>query len=94
MAWEGRQWRWLDVHHIDARKGGAKEIMKEQLGIERVVFFGDTDNDLSMFEMADESYAPENANDAIKAAATAVIGHHVEEGIARFLRERFRLESG
>ena len=91
IAWEGRQWRWLDVHHSDASKGGAIEIMKELLGVERVVCFGDSDNDLSMFEMADESYAPANANDAIKAAATAVIGHHDEEGIARFLRERFRL---
>ena len=44
-----------------------------------------------MFEVADESYAPANANDVIKAAATAVIGHHDDEGIARFLRERFRL---
>lgn len=94
VAWEGRQWRWLDVHHSDASKGGAIEIMKELLGIERVVCFGDSDNDLSMFEMADESYAPSNANDAIKAAATAIIGHHDEEGIARFLRDRFRLESG
>ena len=91
VAWEGRQWRWLDVHHSDASKGGAIEIMKELLGIERVVCFGDSDNDLSMFEMADESYAPANANDAIKAAATAIIGHHDEEGIARFLRERFKL---
>ena len=82
---------WLDVHHSDASKGGAIKIMKELLGIERVVCFGDSDNDLSMFETADESYAPANANDAIKAAATAVIGHHDDEGIARFLRERFRL---
>ena len=48
-------------------------------------------HNLGMFEMADESYAPDNPNDAIKAAATAVIGHHDDEGIARFLRERFRL---
>ena len=72
-------------------KGGAIQLLKELLGIERVVCFGDSDNDLSMFEMADESYAPSNANDDIKAAATAVIGHHDEEGIARFLRERFAL---
>jgi hydroxymethylpyrimidine pyrophosphatase-like HAD family hydrolase len=62
------------------------------LGIERVICFGDNDNDLSMFEVADESYAPANATDAIKSAATAVIGHHDEEGIAHFLRERFELE--
>jgi Cof subfamily protein (haloacid dehalogenase superfamily) len=91
MAWEGGQWRWLDVHHSEASKGGAIRIMKELLGVERVICFGDNDNDLSMFEEADESYAPENANDSIRSAATAVIGHHDEEGIARFLRERFGL---
>jgi hydroxymethylpyrimidine pyrophosphatase-like HAD family hydrolase len=58
----------------------------------RVICFGDSDNDLSMFEVADESYAPANTTDAIKSAATAVIGHHDDEGIARFLRERFELE--
>ena len=93
FAWEGRQWRWLDIHHSEASKGGAINEMKDLLGIERVICFGDNDNDLSMFEMADESYAPANATDAIKSAATAVIGHHDEEGIARFLRERFALKS-
>jgi Cof subfamily protein (haloacid dehalogenase superfamily) len=90
-AFEGEQWRWLDVHHSDASKGGAIETMKALLGIERVICFGDSDNDLSMFVAADESYAPANANDRIKSAATAVIGHHDEEGIARFLRQRFAL---
>lgn len=92
IARAGQQWRWLDVHHSDASKGGAIETMKSLLGIERVICFGDNDNDLSMFESADESYAPANANDRIKAAATAVIGHHDEEGIAHFLRDRFALD--
>ena len=92
IAREGADWRWLDIHHCDASKGGAIETLKELLGLERVICFGDSDNDLSMFETADESYAPSNANAAIKAAATAVIGHHDEEGIARFLRERFELD--
>jgi Cof subfamily protein (haloacid dehalogenase superfamily) len=93
IAWEGKQWRWLDVHHSDASKGGAIKTMKQLLGLERVICFGDSDNDLSMFEAADESYAPENANDAIKSAATAIIGHHDDEGIARFLRQRFELDA-
>jgi Cof subfamily protein (haloacid dehalogenase superfamily) len=91
IALEGEQWRWLDLHHRDASKGGAIETMKSLLGVERVICFGDSDNDLSMFEAADESYAPANANDRIKSAATEVIGHHDEEGIAHFLRERFSL---
>ena len=92
IALEDKQWRWLDVHHSDASKGGAIKAMKRMLGLERVICFGDSDNDLSMFKAADESYAPENANDRIKSAATAIIGHHDEEGIAHFLRERFALE--
>jgi len=92
LSLEGADWHWLDIHHSDASKGGAIETLKELLGLERVICFGDSDNDLSMFEAADESYAPANANDAIKSAATAVIGHHDEEGIARFLRERFALD--
>jgi Cof subfamily protein (haloacid dehalogenase superfamily) len=91
IALEGQQYRWLDIHHSDASKGGAINTLKELLGLERVICFGDSDNDLSMFEAADESYAPANANDRIKSAATAVIGHHDDEGIARFLRERYAL---
>lgn len=91
IALEGGQWHWLDVHHSDASKGGAINTMKQLLDLERVICFGDSDNDLSMFEAADESYAPANANDRIRSAATAVIGHHDDEGIARFLRERFAL---
>ena len=91
LAREGVDWHWLDIHHSSASKGGAVHELKELLGLERVICFGDSDNDLSMFAAADECYAPANANEAIKAAATAVIGHHDEEGIARFLRERFDL---
>ena len=92
IAQEGAEWHWLDVHHSDASKGGAVKTLKQLLGLERVICFGDSDNDLSMFEAADEAYAPANANDAVKSAATAVIGHHDEEGIARFLRKRFALD--
>jgi len=92
LAHEGAEWHWLDVHHSEASKGGAIKTLKELLGLERVICFGDSDNDLSMFEAADEAYAPSNANDAIKSAATEIIGHHDEEGIARFLRERFELD--
>jgi hydroxymethylpyrimidine pyrophosphatase-like HAD family hydrolase len=91
IALEGNDLYWLDVHHSDASKGGAVATIKEMLGIERIVCFGDSDNDISMFALADESYAPENAKDHVKARASRVIGHHDEDGIARFLRERFAL---
>lgn len=82
---------WIDIHHSDGSKGSAVKVLKEELGASQVLCFGDSDNDLSMFAEADESYAPENAKVHVQTAATAVIGHHDEEGIARFLRERFEL---
>ena len=91
VAVESKDLYWLDVHHSDASKGGAIKTLKQLVGAERVVCFGDSDNDASMFAAADESYAPENAKAGIKSLATAVIGHHDQDGIARFLRERFSL---
>ena len=90
-AREGDEYRWMDVHHKLASKGSAVELLRNQLGASNVICFGDSDNDLSMFELADEAYAPSNAKPYIKDAATSVIGHHDEDGIARFLRERFSL---
>lgn len=90
-ALEGNGSWWLDVHHREANKGSAVTNLKNQLGASNVICFGDGDNDLSMFELADESYAPENAKDEIKNSASAVIGHHHKDGIAHFLRERFSL---
>ncbi len=88
-AWEDEAWRWIDIHHVEASKGGAIDLLRQQLGASRVVCFGDSENDLSMFARADEAYAPANAKPEVKAAATEVIGHHDEDGIARFLRQRF-----
>ena len=85
------RFHWLDVHHSASSKGGAVEMLKDMLGYDRVICFGDSDNDLSMFEVADEAYAPANALDELKAIATGVVGHHNEDGIARFLREHYSL---
>lgn len=93
VALEGPNWHWLDVHHGDASKGGAISDLKTSLGVERVICFGDSDNDLSMFEAADECYAPANANAEVRSMASEVIGHHDQDGIARFLRKRFALDS-
>lgn len=91
MALEGKDFKWIDIHHRLANKGGAVTVLKNQLALKNVICFGDSYNDLSMFELADECYAPENAKPSVKKLATSVIGHHHEDGIAHFLRERFSL---
>jgi len=84
-------YHWLDLHQRNTSKGDAIAVLKQQLGFEKVLCFGDSDNDFSMFQMADEAYATANALDELKAMATDVIGHHEEDGVARFLRNRYDL---
>lgn len=82
---------WLDVHHSEGSKGNGVRHVADTAGYSEIIAFGDGDNDLSLFEVATESYAVSNADDELKAIATEVIGHHDEDGVARFLRERFNL---
>ncbi|MFQ3188996.1 MAG: Cof subfamily protein (haloacid dehalogenase superfamily) [Paraglaciecola sp.] len=90
-AQEGNNFWWLDVHHRNANKGTAVINLKKKLGASNVICFGDGDNDLSMFALADESYAPENAQAKVKRSASAIIGNNHKDGIAHFLHERFSL---
>ena len=52
---------WLEILPKKATKAHAILQLKEYLNCDKVVVFGDGLNDLSMFEIADESYAVENA---------------------------------
>ncbi len=90
-AIEGEQYSWIDIHHRQANKGAAVETLKHALGASNIICFGDSYNDVSMFQFADECYAPENAKSEIKEMASDVIGHHHQDGVAVFLRERFNL---
>lgn len=87
----GRDVHWLDIHHIDGSKGAALNRLKHELEIQKIICFGDSDNYLSMFALADEAYTPANGKPEVKKVATDVIGHHDEDGVAHFLRERFSL---
>ena len=91
MAIRGKGLAWLDVHHSQGSKANGVKHVAERSGFEEVIAFGDGDNDLSMFHCASECYAPANADSLILEAADRVIGHHDEDGVARFLRERFEL---
>ncbi|TYL47534.1 HAD-IIB family hydrolase [Marinomonas sp. IMCC 4694] len=82
---------WLDIHHSNVCKGSALMELKAEIGAERLVVFGDGDNDISMFSLSDEAFATDNAEDHIKNNASAVIGHHDEDGVAKYLRQRYDL---
>lgn len=83
---------WMDIHHASGTKGDAAKLIQQQLGAERMVCFGDSDNDISMFALADECYAMGQGLDELKSMATETIGSHTEDGIAHFLAARYGFE--
>lgn len=81
--------QWLEIMPAEASKANAIRQLKEQLDCEKLVVFGDGKNDIDMFEMADESYAVENAVQELKDVATGVIADNDSDGVAHFLQEHF-----
>lgn len=84
--------QWLEIMPKAASKANAVRQLKERLGCQRVVAFGDGKNDIDMFEIADEGYAVCNAVEELKAVATGIIGSNEEDGVARWLLEHYREE--
>ncbi len=78
---------WMEISPREATKANAVAYLKEQLGCERVVCFGDSSNDSDMFDVCDEKYAVMNADDWLKEKATGVIGYCEEDGVAKWLEE-------
>ena len=80
---------WLELCPENSTKAKAIERLKERLGLEKIVAFGDSVNDIPMFKIADEAYAVENALPELKEYATAVIASNEEDGVAEFLKSKF-----
>ncbi len=75
----------FEIMPKNVSKASAIKKLKEILGIDKIVCFGDGLNDIPMFELSDESYAVENACNEIKKIATAVIESNENDGVAKFL---------
>ncbi len=80
--------QWLEIMPGGATKANAALRLKEMLGCEKLVAFGDRQNDMDLFAAADECYAVANAVPELKARATAVIGSNNEDAVAKFLLQR------
>ena len=83
------------VKSTGVSKGRALERVADALDIdpEAFVAVGDSENDVSTFRVAGESYAVANADDAARAAADEVLAEGYMDGTAvvlRRLRERAR----
>lgn len=78
---------WLEIMPKEATKATGINRLKELIGCDKVVCFGDAINDISMFAMADEAYAVAEAKPQLKEIATGIIGSNNEDGVALWLLE-------
>lgn len=79
----------LEIISGNVNKASGALKVKEFVGADKIVVFGDNLNDIPMFEIADESYAVSNAEESLKAIATGVIGSNNEDAVAEFILERY-----
>ena len=80
----------LDIYNEDASKANGIKFLSDYVEHSKVITFGDGENDVPMFEIADECYALENASDGLKAIATAIIGNNNDDAVVKFLIERLK----
>lgn len=83
---------WMEISPRDATKANAVLFLKNYLGCDRTVCFGDSSNDSDMFDVCDEKYAVMNADGWLKDKATGVIGYCEEDGVVKWLESRFGSE--
>ena len=79
--------KWLEIYSKEASKANAVLQLRDLLGCNKTVVFGDGANDIAMFEAADEAYAVSGAVDALKEKATAVIGHNDDGAVVKWIEE-------
>lgn len=78
--------RWcIEICSRNATKGNALNRLKQQ-GYDYLIGFGDSWNDVPLFQACDEGYAVANASDELKQLATAVILSNAEDGVVEFIQ--------
>ena len=84
--------QWLEIMPPAASKSNAIKQLQAFLGCEKLVVFGDGKNDIDMFQLADESYAVQNAHEDLKKYATAIIASNDEDGVAKWFESKYSLQ--
>ena len=79
----------LEIFAKDVSKASSMLEVKELIGADKIIAFGDNLNDIEMFKASDEAYAVANACDELKNIATGVIGANDEDSVAKYILTHF-----
>jgi len=78
----------LEIHSKNASKYNAVKYLRESLGYDTIIGFGDNLNDIPLFEACDERYAVSNAVDELKEKANGIIDDNNSDGVAKYILRR------
>ncbi|MDV3348952.1 HAD family hydrolase [Leptolyngbyaceae cyanobacterium CCMR0082] len=86
-------WYWLTLQDRSATKArGIRELQAfHKLHDHDLTVFGDHNNDISMFQLADVAVATANATLELQQHATEIIGHHSEDSVVKYLESRWSM---
>ncbi len=84
---------WVEVNHPRARKDTALLALAAELGVgpDEILYFGDSLNDLPVFQAVPHAVAVANARPELWTLAWRMAACNEEEGVAHFLAQRFDL---
>lgn len=83
---------WLEICPKDATKAKAVLKLKDKLKCDRVVVFGDSVNDLTMFEIADEAVSVSNAIKEALDAADQIIDCNENDAVPKYIQKCENIE--
>ncbi|MBX2864548.1 MAG: HAD family hydrolase [Leptolyngbyaceae cyanobacterium MAG.088] len=86
-------WYWLTLQDAQATKASGIRKLQELQNLQDydLTVFGDHNNDISMFKLADVAVATANATPELRQHASEIIGHHSEDSVVKYLEFRWSM---
>ena len=86
-------WYWLTLQdRLATKANGIRELQTLcNLQDHNLTVFGDHNNDISMFQLADVAIATANATPELRQHATEIIGHHSEDSVVKYLEAHWSM---
>ncbi|WP_070119806.1 Cof-type HAD-IIB family hydrolase [Bacillus marinisedimentorum] len=91
----GAPWHVIEIVRKGLNKAVGLKRIADHFNVpkDRIIAFGDEDNDLEMIEYAGHGVAMGNAIDALKNIANSVTAHNDEDGVALMLEEKLGIKT-
>lgn len=90
----GEPWNLIEIINPKVNKAIALDYICKKFGIaqNRVIAFGDAENDIDMLKFAEFGIAMDNASFDVKEVANSIIGNNNSNGIAKYLKNFFNIQ--